>query len=397
MSNMQKHMLKSRLPPLPPKLESNLRKGVTARQKDYNPNQWDQYFEEKKDIETSRGTFRVYLSKQPQQPGPVVVCLHGGGYSALSWAHFNIEITEMVHCSCLSIDLRGHGDTHTNDDDDLSAETMASDVVTVLQTMYGEEMPNIIMIGHSMGGAICVHVAEMEQLHTLVGVVVIDVVEGTAMEALASMQSFLRSRPSHFKSIQHAIEWSIRSGQIRNVQSAKVSMPGQIVNVETGKLATNELPLDDSRQASLDIPDEKQTFTSPMAIPEDAEFVPETSETNTPHTFTASVLDDPKKYKWRIDLSKSEKYWPGWFEGLSNKFLNLRAAKLLLLAGIDNLDKTLTVGQMQGKFQMQVLARCGHAVHEDLPHDVAEVVGSFMLRNRFATESGDFVRRMPAC
>ena len=32
-------------------------------------------------------------------------------------------------------------------------------------------------------------------------------VTGTALEALASMQSFLRGRPSVFKSLEHAIEW----------------------------------------------------------------------------------------------------------------------------------------------------------------------------------------------
>lgn len=78
-------------------------------------------------------------------------------------------------------------------------------------------------------------------------------------------------------------------------------------------------------------------------------------------------------------------------------FLNLPVPKLLLLASIDGLDRALTVGQMQGKFQMQVLARCGHAVHEDRPHEVAEVIGSFMLRNEFAEAAGDFVRVMPAC
>lgn len=54
------------------------------------------------------------------------------------------------------------------------------------------------------------------------------------------------------------------------------------------------------------------------------------------------------RYTWRIDLSKSEEFWPGWFQGLSEKFLNVRVPKLLLLASIDGLDKTLTVGQMQG-------------------------------------------------
>lgn len=87
----------------------------------------------------------------------------------------------------------------------------------------------MMIVGHSMGGAICVHIAALELVPSLIGCVVIDVVEGTAMEALASMQSFLRSRPQTFKSIQQAIEWSVRSGQIRNVDSAKVSMPGQIV------------------------------------------------------------------------------------------------------------------------------------------------------------------------
>lgn len=81
------------------------------------------------------------------------------------------------------------------------------DVANVLSKLYPEKAPPIMLIGHSMGGAICVHIAHLELIPTLLGCVVIDVVEGTAMEALASMQSFLRSRPTHFKSIQHAIEW----------------------------------------------------------------------------------------------------------------------------------------------------------------------------------------------
>lgn len=53
-------------------------------------------------------------------------------------------------------------------------------------------------------------------------------------------------------------------------------------------------------------------------------------------------------YTWRIDLCKTEKHWPGWFQGLSKKFLSIHAQKLLLLANIDRMDKDLTVGQMQG-------------------------------------------------
>lgn len=56
-----------------------------------------------------------------------------------------------------------------------------------------------------MGGAIAVRAALL--ISNLYGLGVIDVVEGTAMDALASMQSFLRSRPSSFSTISQAIEW----------------------------------------------------------------------------------------------------------------------------------------------------------------------------------------------
>lgn len=207
------------------------------------------------------------------------------------------------------------------------------------------------------------------------------------MESLQSMQSFLRSRPTHFKSISNAIEWCVRSGQIRNVESAKVSMPSQIINCETQKLATTELPLAESESPAVGI-------TNPMSIPEDAEDESATSKFTTP---AASSLTSSHKYTWRIDLSRSERFWTGWFENLSDKFLDAQIPKLLILAGIDNLDKKLTIGQMQGKFQLQVLARTGHAVHEDQPVHVAETIGTYLIRNRFANPKNNFVRIMPEC
>lgn len=60
-------------------------------------------------------------------------------------------------------------------------------------------------MGHSMGGAVAVEAAY--HIKSVVGLCVIDVVEGTALDALSSMQSILRGRPSHFKSLPHAIQW----------------------------------------------------------------------------------------------------------------------------------------------------------------------------------------------
>jgi len=365
-----------------------------GRKRDYSPVGWDKYYEVKDDIAISEGNvFRVYRTGTN---GPLLVLLHGGGYSGLTWALMAMNISRLVECQVLAIDLRGHGSTKTNDEEDLSATTMSDDVAAVMKEMFPDEIPPAILIGHSMGGAVAVHLA-YRNLIPLLGLVVIDVVEGTALDALQSMQSFLRGRPASFGSIENAIEWCVRSGQVRNLESAKVSMPGQIKNAETDHLAsvdvsesqsdlsppTSNLPVFGRGNSIPEESDEDEEGEENALQPNDAK--PDSGKFKVPH-----VPTERENYVWRIDLSKTEKYWTGWFQDLSNKFLNCSPAKMLLLAGIDRLDKDLTIGQMQGKFQCVVLPQCGHAVHEDVPEKVAEVLASFMVRNKFAQAMDDF-------
>jgi protein phosphatase methylesterase 1 len=58
-----------------------------------------------------------------------------------------------------------------------------------------------------MGGAIAVHTAASNYVNNLIALVVIDVVEGSALEALSSMQTFLQGRPKSFNSVEQAIEY----------------------------------------------------------------------------------------------------------------------------------------------------------------------------------------------
>lgn len=46
----------------------------------------------------------------PFLSGPLIVCLHGGGFSALTWALFSKHLVEAAQCQVLAIDLRGHGE-----------------------------------------------------------------------------------------------------------------------------------------------------------------------------------------------------------------------------------------------------------------------------------------------
>lgn len=66
-------------------------------------------------------------------------------------------------------------------------------------------MPPIILVGHSLGGAVAVDAAS--KIPAVEGVCVIDIVEGTAMECLSTMQHILSNRPSGFSTIEEAILW----------------------------------------------------------------------------------------------------------------------------------------------------------------------------------------------
>ncbi|KAF1380965.1 hypothetical protein PFLUV_G00169530 [Perca fluviatilis] len=368
---------------------------------DYSPVSWREYFDQMEDVSVgpadSRDVFRIYKAGND---GPLLVLLHGGGHSALSWAVFTTAIASRVTCRVLAMDLRGHGDTLVRQSDDFSTQTMSSDIANVIGACYGEAPPPIVLIGHGVGGAIAVHTASNMLLPTTVGLVAIDVVEGSATEALHSIQNFLKGRPKSFKSMDHAIEWSVKSGQIRNLEAARVSMVGQIkrCEVEVASPVTDVVVESNEEFYDQKYVNDKENAASEVSLSEGKNNSEEQlmESASLPKESTMKTEDEPagltttnrkfgdSVYMWRIDLSKSEKYWDGWFRGTSNLFLACNLPKLLLLAGIDRLDRDLTIGQMQGKFMMQVLPPCGHAVQENKPDKVAEAVASFLLRHKFA-------------
>jgi pimeloyl-ACP methyl ester carboxylesterase len=55
----------------------------------------------------------------------------------------------------------------------------AVDVVAVLDTLWpGDSKPPIVLLGHSMGGALAAHIARQNVIDSLAALMLIDVVEG---------------------------------------------------------------------------------------------------------------------------------------------------------------------------------------------------------------------------
>ncbi|KAL2849126.1 Alpha/Beta hydrolase protein [Aspergillus pseudoustus] len=285
----------------------------------------------------------VYLTP-PLQSGPLFVMHHGAGSSGLSFATCAAEIRKILpDAGFLSVDARNHGSTsvtRTDEDGDdaggkveldLSLETLNQDLLFVIREtqskMGWEALPDIVLVGHSLGGAVITDVAKKGELGAnLLAYAVLDVVEGSAMDALQSMETYLSTRPSRFPSLASGIEWHTRSRTIRNRTSARASVPSLLYHED-------------------------------------------------------NPVDASKPWVWRTNLTETKPFWEDWFVGLSRKFLEARGGKLLLLAGTDRLDKELMIGQMQGKYQLQVFPDAGHFIQEDQPSRTAQILVDFYKRN----------------
>ncbi|KAK5088947.1 Protein phosphatase methylesterase 1 [Lithohypha guttulata] len=321
-----------------PTAEQNLFERPTTRRPEsqYEPLPWQNFFEEELLLDIGNGTHvHAYFTPPSTADAPLFCFHHGAGASGLSFALLATALrTSLPEAGFLSPDCRGHGQTATtNQELDLCLETLATDLASVIvgvqQRSLWPKLPPIVLLGHSLGGAVVTELAFRRLLGSAVlGYGVLDVVEGSAIDALQSMEQYLSTRPRSFLSVISAITWHVRSRTLRNSSSARVSVPPLL----------------------------KQ-------------------ETN-----------DNEKLTWRTDLSATKPFWENWFTGLSSKFLSVPGAgKLLILAGTDRLDKELMIGQMQGKYQLQVFPEAGHFVHEDQPEKTAMVVADFFRRNDRST------------
>ncbi|WPH02668.1 Hypothetical protein R9X50_00553400 [Acrodontium crateriforme] len=307
------------------------------------PSHWTNYYAQElflsQDNDDQRARYHVYITP-PSDPkkGPLFICHHGAGVTGLSFAVFARHIRKRLpHAGVLSLEARAHGSTVTGSKSgeaivDFSLETLAADALSMIsltqQKMGWSTLPPVVLIGHSLGGAITTRIAASPPPHlltALVGNCVVDVVEGSAVEALGHMRTYLSSRPSKFPTTDAAIQWHLHSRTIRSKESAEASVPALLRSTMPGEFQTS--------------------------------------------------------YTWLTDLQATSPWWPDWFTNMSTSFLAGRCAKLLILAGTDRLDKTLMIGQMQGKFQLVVLPEAGHFVQEDVPERMAGLLADFFTRN----------------
>ena len=265
-------------------------------------------------------TFRVLIAG-PEDAETSFFMLHGAGHSAMTFALVARYMAAHARVRVVAYDMRAHGYTAAADERDLSSATLVADALAVADAVFARTQ-RVVVVGHSMGGAIAVRAALRAAGHfCLAGIVVVDVVEGTALAALPAMNRVIDSTPAAFADIAAAVAYGMASGSgAQTGAAARVTVPARLRRAADGR------------------------------------------------------------WVWRTDLRATEPFWRGWFEGLSAEFLRVPAPKFLVLAGRDTLDTPLTIGQMQGKFQIKFLPECGHLIQEDAPDDLGQALLAFAER-----------------
>lgn len=308
-------------------------------------------------------TFQTYYSPPSESSQSPIIFIghHGAGSCGLTFGMLAASIKSQAKNlgynstpGLLSFDIRGHSKSSclnkSQDNYKMSLEQLTLDFAFILNHFIQSKYPlhsnvEVYLIGHSLGGSVLTNLIKNKlELITkpdiIKGLVVIDIVEETAIKSLFAMQSYLNHLPREFNSIDECINWHINTNLLNNKASAELTIPDLLHETSDGK------------------------------------------------------------FKWVCDLTMTSKYWNGWFIDLSENFIAIpnKVSKLLILANNDYLDKPLMIGQMQGKYQLVVfhnnlnIQSCtrttlndsnnvGHFIHQDIPDKMAICLLEYVERN----------------
>ena len=295
---------------------------------------------------------------------PVLVFIHGGGFSGMSWAQVAKLCTE-TGLPIIAFDLirawsfwlrpgkfQCNGrqwvavSATSGESEEFFYYTLRRRRDQDIKKHTGEggkrwrgnaSPPRIVLIGHSMGGAIATHTmhaarVRLDDMVEVVGLVVVDVVEGTALASLPHMEDFIKKIPTDFKTVDDGIEYVCNTMLQVNGRASRETIKASVYS-------------------------------------------------------RLRFCHNDKVYRWRTNLIDTQPYWHGWYKDMSLHFLgngdgnegksrNI-VKKLLVVAGMDRLDTPLTIAHMQGKFQYKNVPNSGHVIHEENPHVFFDLLMNF--------------------
>nr|WP_234898940.1 alpha/beta hydrolase [Mycolicibacter kumamotonensis] len=132
---------------------------------------------------------------------PTILMLHGGGQNRFSWKNTGQILADQGY-HVIAIDTRGHGDSDWSPGADYAIETLADDVLGVLESIGRP----VVLIGASMGGLTGVLVADQAGPQQVRKLVLVDVVPRYEKSGSARIRDFMFSGVEGFDSLEQAAD-----------------------------------------------------------------------------------------------------------------------------------------------------------------------------------------------
>ena len=110
--------------------------------------------------------------------GPLVIALHGGGYTSAYFdvpGHSLLDEAARLGVRAIALDRPNYGDSDALPNDETTFRRNASVLDTAIAHVwkdYAAHHDGVVLVGHSIGGAICVHLAGRQPAWPLLGIAI---------------------------------------------------------------------------------------------------------------------------------------------------------------------------------------------------------------------------------
>jgi esterase len=162
--------------------------------------------------------------------GRPLLFLHGGGLQAHSWDIVCVALRDDFRC--VSLDLRGHGDSGWATGSDYGLEWLAADIG---RTVTALGLEDVVLVGHSLGGlAALVYAAT--QPTGLGGLILVDAGPSLRQEGTRRIHNFITSGRD-FASFDELVEHVLQFAPNRREELLRMSLRHNIRSTGSGRLA----------------------------------------------------------------------------------------------------------------------------------------------------------------
>ncbi len=146
--------------------------------------------------------FTPYKGTKIEKKEPFILFLHGGGQTRFAWENSAVAMSHLGF-DCLTIDLRGHGDSDWDETGSYSLDSSVGDIAYILK----EFRRDVFLVGASFGGYLSMLVTG-EELHKvqryIQAIILVDVAPTANPSGIQEIISFMQAHQEGFSSLEEA-------------------------------------------------------------------------------------------------------------------------------------------------------------------------------------------------